>query len=108
MACSNRQCVVKTPHVPGPACRFDGADVFGKVTGLGREAVMGIWEEVKANAAKLEACPGPHAFERIEGRPTPRYACRLCSGEVTGTDKAWYERGLAHARSAATGSAPRE
>lgn len=59
-----------------------------------------ILRDVKANLAKLDHCPGPHVFQPfvIPHRTFPRYRCAICGGEVEGTNKLWYEKGLAHAR----------
>lgn len=64
-----------------------------------------IWEEVKANHAKLDGCPGPHDFqpcESIRGTAVPRrYRCAICGGEVDTINRRWYQRGLDHARKSA-------
>jgi hypothetical protein len=101
MSCTNPKCVEKRPHAAGDACRYDGAEVLGSVSGLGREAVLGIWAKVKDNHARLDACPGPHDFRRISERPTigPAYSCAKCGGTVSTSDQKWYERGLKHGRS---------
>jgi hypothetical protein len=57
-----------------------------------------IWDEVKANYAKLQACVGPHGFEDIDPGKTfgKRYRCRLCGGELDGAKVSWYQLGLEH------------
>jgi hypothetical protein len=59
-----------------------------------------ILEEVKANQAKLNGCPGPHDFEdttpdKLLGK---RFRCRRCAGELEGLHARWYMRGLEHGR----------
>lgn len=80
---------------------YDGAGVLGELSGLGRSTMVGLWEQVKANQAKLDACPG-HEFV-----PTPRletqrqrYRCKHCGGEVDATSRHWYELGRSHERAA--------
>jgi hypothetical protein len=63
-----------------------------------------LWEEVKANHARLEACPG-HRFEPIEwvdtGKEIPRkHRCAVCGGWADSIAVIWYERGVAHGRAA--------
>jgi hypothetical protein len=61
-----------------------------------------IWEQVKANHARLETCVGPHDFQDITpDKPlAKRYRCSKCNGEAEGTNVHWYERGLKHAQKA--------
>jgi hypothetical protein len=40
-----------------PNGTYDGAAIMGELTGLGKGAMLEIWEEVKANKAKADACP---------------------------------------------------
>ena len=57
-----------------------------------------IWQEVKANHAKLEAC-SRHQFEPLQpGQILTKYRCTACLGEVDAIAKSWYEKGLEHAR----------
>lgn len=60
----------------------------------------GILDEVKANLAKLEACPGPHDFIAMEPEKvlTGRHRCSICGGEISLQARNWYARGLAHGR----------
>ena len=75
-------------------------DDFSKITGLSKPVINEVWEEVKANHARLDSCIGPHEFtpidpDKVVGR---RYVCGLCKGEVDSIDRSWYEKGLEHAR----------
>jgi hypothetical protein len=76
--------------------RYDGAEVLGQVSGLGKSEVMRIWNEVKANSARLDSCVGPHDFREC-GNPT-RLCCAKCLGMIPKTDVRWYLAGLAHGR----------
>lgn len=73
-------------------------DEFSKITGLKKETINEVWEEVKANHAKLDACKGPHTFEPIDSTKKIgcRYRCALCGGEVDSINKSWYAKGLEH------------
>lgn len=55
-----------------------------------------IWEEVKANHARLRSCPGPHVFPPYVAQPNARYTCSKCNGSISALDRRWYEDGLAH------------
>lgn len=76
----------------------DGADALGKLTGIGCEAMKDLWERVKANQAKLDACPR-HEFEilsqdgKIVARTQDRYRCIHCGGEIDSHAHYWHEQG---------------
>lgn len=60
---------------------------------------------VVENLKRLDACPGPHDFEFIRhrgadgvGPKRTRWRCTVCGGEVPGTARHWYVRGLTDAR----------
>lgn len=57
-----------------------------------------IWEQVKANGARLDGCAGPHEFQdTTPDKPIgKRYRCSKCTGEVEGSNVRWYEAGLKH------------
>lgn len=57
--------------------------------------------EVRANAARLEACTGPHNFQPSEwwkgaGSMVRRYTCAKCQGSADPLAVSWYEKGLQH------------
>ena len=58
--------------------------------------MLSLWDEVKANRARLEACsrhdfPGPEPVSL-----GLRYTCRACGGWADGNSVLWYRRGLSH------------
>jgi hypothetical protein len=55
-----------------------------------------IWEEVKANHARLDSCPGPHKFPPFRAKLNDRYVCETCNGAIDSVNRIWYERGLQH------------
>lgn len=65
-----------------------------------------LFEEVKANIARLRDCDGPHDFVGIEselqgetkdgGKLYRRYICTKCGGKLIAHDVHWYKQGLAH------------
>ena len=87
-------------------------DTITQVTGLSPKVQDEIFEQVKANRAKLDACAGPHAFLLCIPRgsccpvatPTPqqrfgaKWRCTKCGGDVDGVYKIWYELGLKHGK----------
>lgn len=85
----------------------DLLDVMATVSGIPRTESLAIWEAVKANHARLDACAGPHDFsipQRVNGvAGEPGYnvrewACTKCGGSTDSIHKHWYEKGLAHGR----------
>ncbi|KKN18695.1 hypothetical protein LCGC14_0953110 [marine sediment metagenome] len=77
--------------------RYNAAEVLGKVSGLGSGEVDRIFEEVKANHAKLDACDG-HDFEPCEriGELVRSYKCMRCFGVLDAVNRRWYECGRVH------------
>lgn len=76
-----------------PDGTYDGAAVLGELSGLGRETMASIWEEVKSNHAKLNACQW-HEFEPVLPLATkPRYRCKNCGGEIDSSAFHWHEQG---------------
>ena len=73
---------------------------LSRATGIERETIVSIWEEVRANSARLESC-ARHAFPDPEpGRLAGRYTCANCQGWADGSAVFWYRRGLAHGAAA--------
>ena len=64
-------------------------------------------QEWAANAARLDACAGPHDFERHrDGGTLARlglWRCALCDGETDSKGRHWYETGRTHGRAEAIG-----
>jgi hypothetical protein len=71
-----------------------------RALGLPRAELMAIWEKVKANQARLNACPGPHDFRSIPGNER-RQRCATCGGELDLCNVLYYQEGLKHGRAAA-------
>lgn len=60
--------------------------------------VKKIFEQVKENHLKLESCSN-HNFSidlEPDKRLGKRWQCSNCMGEVTSSEKHWYETGLKH------------
>lgn len=73
----------------------DSVDTISDATGIKRADMLAIWEAVKANGAKLNAC-SYHEFELIDGTDRPfkrRYRCKHCGGDVDGQAWYWHEQG---------------
>lgn len=65
-------------------------------TGLSPATIAEVFAEVKANHARLDACPGPHTFTADDERLLkPTYTCGTCGGTYHG-GLYWYLRGLRH------------
>ncbi len=77
-----------------PNGNYDGLGVMSEVTGLPRDEILSIWEEVKANQAKLDSCPW-HEFERLITAPPGKeaYGCRHCRGKVDASAYRWHQLG---------------
>lgn len=69
-------------------------DTLGELSGLSKPVMNEILAEVKANHAKLNACPR-HDFEPV--LPTvalrTRFRCTNCGGEVDHHAWYWHEQG---------------
>jgi len=75
---------------------YNGVGVMSEMSGLSRAAVTGIWESVKANQSKLDAC-AIHNFEPAAPGVKNR-TCTECGGEASIVNVLWYERGLRHGK----------
>lgn len=83
-----------------PNGTYDGVGVMAEVTGLPRDEIRALAEQVKANHAKLAGCLW-HEFEgysdSVVAAPTPahrmRYRCRHCQGEVDASAYHWHQQG---------------
>jgi len=66
-----------------------------------REEARALWEQTKANGAKLDGCSG-HDFVDITPEKVlrKRYRCSNCTGEADSQAVHWYKLGLAHGRAA--------
>lgn len=63
----------------------DPASQLVSVTGVTRDRMLKIWEEVKENVRKLDSCPSPHhRFLKVEfSSGIPRYVfCSECGGRM--------------------------
>lgn len=78
----------------------DSVDKLSAATGISRESMLSLWDEVKANHQRLESCKR-HDFPTTEtGRLGLRYTCRVCGGWADGHSIVWYLRGVAHGEAA--------
>jgi hypothetical protein len=66
------------------------------------ESAKTLWEEVKANHAKLRACKGSHDFVADEtdayhnSAAAKRRKCTRCGGTMDSINASYYGDGLAH------------
>lgn len=66
-----------------------------------RERMEAILAQVRANAQRLDLCPGPHDFsiDTTPQKPIAKtYRCTKCGGELGQRERLWYLRGLKHGR----------
>lgn len=78
--------------------KHNALEVLGKVSGLGTEDTKRIFEECRANQARLEACTR-HDFEPVDvDNRFGMYRCRRCGGKLDVLNVSWYNRGLADAQ----------
>ena len=78
-----------------PDGTYDGIGVMSELTGMSRSKALDLWDRVKANQAKLDACQR-HEFEPVSMSETGlrrRYCCQHCGGEVDAHAYHWYEMG---------------
>lgn len=77
-----------------PDGTINGVGVMSDLTGLSQSAIEYIWNDVKANHAKLNACPS-HDFDQPQPGQRQR-KCKACGGTVGMLEARWYELGLRH------------
>ena len=78
--------------------KHNGVDALSRMSGLSKDRVHEIWNDVKVNIEKLKGCDG-HRFGEIggDGRPSERCICKNCGGTMTVMAIITYGRGYEHA-----------
>lgn len=76
----------------------NGLHLVSNVAGMSKEKAQRLWDQVRANHARLESC-GNHGFVPIDGTSgmRARYRCMRCLGEVDSTAYRWFTCGRQHA-----------
>lgn len=74
------------------AVTIDGAEAMSNISGLPRAEVLSIWEQVKANHAKLRNCKR-HRFPEGDVKIGQKMVCLECGGEMDLTRIGEYIRG---------------
>jgi predicted SprT family Zn-dependent metalloprotease len=77
---------------------MDAKEVLSGISGLPKEEVQQIFEEVKANLKRLDGCKGPHDFEKDGEGIRAKYRCKKCKGTLDKINYSWYEKGLEHGK----------
>ena len=75
--------------------RFDATGILAAVSGQSREQVTDLWEEVKANSARLRGCPR-HRFPDASSlvlSPRMELVCESCGGKMRTVDVGLYIAG---------------
>lgn len=83
---------------------MDPLKVISNVTGLSKQAMDAIWQQVKANNELLNKCSG-HDFSVMHekrGECVHKWKCAHCGGIVDRIAKRWYELGLKHGKPASS------
>ena len=70
----------------------DGAKLLSDLSGVSRADVLSIWEEVKANRAKLDAC-ARHRFLPVPVKMGDKVTCVVCGGILSLSALDSYVRG---------------
>jgi hypothetical protein len=71
---------------------IDGAAEFSRMTGVPRAEILSMWDQVKINIAKLDACPR-HRFEPVPVRMGDKVRCDNCGGQISLVDLSHYVKG---------------
>jgi len=85
------------PQLPQVPAR--SLDDLGQTLGLAPGEAHAIWEQEKANKAKLDACAlhqfrlSEHADLPVMARGLKRFTCLHCGGMIQYPSILWYERG---------------
>jgi len=73
-----------------------GLNRFSELVGVKLPEISSLYEEVKANSARLRSCDA-HTFEPLPGQEQKvmgkRYVCTACRGEVDHHAFYWHEVG---------------
>ena len=80
-------------------------DLLSNISGISKAKMKEIFEEVKANAKKLDECVGPHEFWVVDEATPPlksEYVCKRCGGRLRAQEHYWYEKGLEHGKRSCT------
>lgn len=75
--------------------RYDGSEVLSNVSGLSKEAIRELWEEVKNNSKVLGSCRRPHDFEIDLTMTVASATCKTCGGMMDKFNAMSYMEGLA-------------
>ncbi|MDO9252612.1 MAG: hypothetical protein Q7U48_13815 [Hydrogenophaga sp.] len=75
----------------------DNVDTISRVTGMPRQELLSLWDEVQRNHTRLRTCQR-HDFGPLTpgAKPSTRYECRNCGGWADSTAIYWYQIGLEH------------
>lgn len=74
---------------------YNGVSALSEFSGLPKSDVQAIFEQVKENSAKLNACQY-HEFELHEQAQIltrSKFRCIHCGGTISGSDYRWHELG---------------
>lgn len=77
---------------------YNGVGALSEISGLSKDEVVSIFDQVQANNRKLEACVY-HEFEQSQKTSMLRsithqkYVCKNCGGEVSHQQWRWHEIG---------------
>jgi hypothetical protein len=72
-------------------------DKLAKVTGISPEEVGRIFDDVKENKRKLDACELHDFYATGEGVRSD-FLCRRCDGRISRRDHMWYQIGIRHGK----------
>ena len=72
----------------------DSVDTLSGLTGMTRATLLSIWDQVRANQAKLDAC-ARHDFKPVQPGNRSR-SCLHCGGSLGLAEARWYELGRQH------------
>lgn len=74
----------------------DSVDKLSAATGLRRDTLLEIWDDVTANNNLLSSC-SRHDFECTDPtRLSAKWRCSACGGTVSGNAAYWYNIGRSH------------
>lgn len=73
--------------------RYDGAEDISRMTGLSRDKVISLWEEVKENVRRLDGCER-HKFDAPLVKIGEKLTCQNCGGVLSLSDISQYVRGF--------------
>jgi hypothetical protein len=88
---------------PNAEGKYDGTEIVAAAIGGTRADAVALWESIKAQHARTEACELHQLLPTCEPRLKAQWRCGSCGWEPDAGKMLAYEQGLKHGRTHETG-----